>query len=70
MLRDCPLIHDKGDSGAVLKISINDFNALGFEYGDSVDIKKADLSVYARDYMTGIGMDEQTVDNLRDILEN
>ena len=38
MLKDCPLIHEKGDSGAVLDISIEDFNALGFEYGDSVDI--------------------------------
>ena len=39
LLKDCPLIHEDNSSGVFLQISIDDFNALGFEYGDSVDIE-------------------------------
>lgn len=38
LLQDCPLVHIAGTSGVNLEISIDDFNALGFAYGDSVDI--------------------------------
>ena len=37
MLKDCSLIHET-TSGASLKMTIDEFNALGFDYGDSIDI--------------------------------
>ena len=39
LLQDCPTIHQDSSAGVYLQISIDDFNALGFTYGDSVDIK-------------------------------
>ena len=38
LLKDCALTHKRGGSGIDLEISIDDFNGLGFEYGDSVDL--------------------------------
>ena len=37
-LKYCPIIHDEKFGGVYAKISIEDFNKLGFEYGDSVDV--------------------------------
>ena len=38
VLSDCPLRHCSDETGIFLMISIDAFNKLGFEYGDSVDI--------------------------------
>lgn len=38
LLQDCPLIHEGESSGFYLQIPIDEFNALGFDCGDSVDI--------------------------------
>ncbi len=38
-LTDCGVIHDEKFGGVYLDISIDDFNALGFAYGDSVNIE-------------------------------
>ncbi len=37
-LRDCPVIYDQEFGGVYIDKSIEDFNELGFSYGDSVDI--------------------------------
>ncbi len=37
-LSSCPLEHETEFGGIYIKTSIDDFNSLGFEYGDSVDI--------------------------------
>ena len=37
-LIDCPLVYSTESAGANLRISIDDFNALGFACGDSVDL--------------------------------
>ena len=39
LLQDCPVVHKDSKAGVYVQISIDDFNALGFTYGDSVDIK-------------------------------
>ena len=39
VLQDCPVVHKDSKAGVYVQISIDDFNALGFTYGDSVDIK-------------------------------
>lgn len=38
ILQDCPASHDENFGQININISIDDFNALGFEYGDEVDI--------------------------------
>ena len=38
-LKDCPLDHKDKGSGVYLKISTDDFNDLGFDYGDTVDLE-------------------------------
>ena len=38
-LKDCNIIHDTEFGGIFIKKSIADFNGLGYEFGDSVDIK-------------------------------
>ena len=38
-LSDCAIIHEEEFGGVYIKSTIDDFNALGFEYGDSVDLK-------------------------------
>ena len=38
VLSDCPLQHCSDKTGVFLMISIAEFNSLGFEYGDSVDL--------------------------------
>ena len=38
LLKDCPTYRD-GSAGVYLDISIEDFNSLGFDYGDSVDLE-------------------------------
>ena len=37
-LKDCPLIYNPGKAGIFFQITIDEFNALGFSFGDSVDI--------------------------------
>ena len=37
-LMNCSLIHNESTTGVYLDISIDDFNKLGFEYGDSVSL--------------------------------
>lgn len=37
-LEDCPLVYNPEKAGIVFQISIDAFNALGFSYGDSVDL--------------------------------
>jgi len=37
-LKDCKISHSTEYGGVFIKISIDDFNALGFQFGDSVDI--------------------------------
>ena len=113
-LSDCALTHNPDTAGVLLDISIDDFNALGFAYGDSVDLKfsngyelddipyyngyytaaydpllvaysgsesvkakfnygddlweVADLSEYAEQYMLRIGVSEEIVKELKQIL--
>ena len=38
MLADCPVSHSPKSDGVFIEISIEDFNALGFAFGDSVDV--------------------------------
>ena len=38
-LKDCSIHHDEEFGGAYINISTEDFNKLGFRYGDSVDIE-------------------------------
>ena len=38
MLADCPVSHSLKSDGAFIEISVADFNALGFSFGDSVDV--------------------------------
>lgn len=38
-LKDCGIIHEQEFGGVYIKSTIEDFNALGFSYGDSVDIE-------------------------------
>jgi len=37
-LADCPVSHSPKSDGAFIEISVADFNALGFAFGDSVDV--------------------------------
>lgn len=37
-LKDCGVIHEQEFGGIYIKTTIDDFNALGYRYGDSVDI--------------------------------
>ena len=37
-IKDYPIIHEKEFGGVYIEISIDDFNKLGFRYGDSVDV--------------------------------
>ena len=37
-LSDCALIHEPEFGGVYIQTTIDDFNALGFQYGDSVDV--------------------------------
>lgn len=37
-LKNCPISHQDGSSGLYLEMSIEDFNDLGFAYGDTVDL--------------------------------
>ena len=37
-LADCPVSHSPNSDGVFIEISVADFNALGFAFGDSVDI--------------------------------
>ena len=38
MLADCPVSHSPKSDGVFIEISVADFNALGFAFGDSVDV--------------------------------
>lgn len=38
MLADCPASHSPKSDGVFIEISVADFNALGFAFGDSVDV--------------------------------
>ena len=38
-LSNCSIVHELEFGGVYLKITIEDFNKLGFEYGDSVFLK-------------------------------
>lgn len=38
MLADCPVSHSPRSDGVFIEIPIEDFNALGFAFGDSVDV--------------------------------
>ena len=38
LLKDCPLYHKDNGSGVYLNISIDDFNGLGFDLGDTLDL--------------------------------
>ena len=38
MLADCPVSHSPKSDGVFIAISVADFNALGFAFGDSVDV--------------------------------
>ena len=38
MLADCPISHSTNSDGVFIEISIEDFNARGFAFGDSVDV--------------------------------
>ena len=37
-LRDCPVLHETEFGGVYITVTIDEFNALGYQYGDSVDI--------------------------------
>ena len=37
-VKDYPIIHEKEFGGVYIEIGIDDFNKLGFKYGDSVDV--------------------------------
>ena len=39
VLENCPITHEAKSGGVYVEISIDDFNNLGFKYGDSVDVK-------------------------------
>ena len=39
IVKDLPVIHETKFGGVYLEMTIDDFNDLGFEYGDSVDVK-------------------------------
>lgn len=60
------VLHEHEFGGICIDISIDGFNALGFEFGDSVDITTADLSVYARDYLRACGMQEEQMEAFRE----
>ncbi|MBP5313387.1 MAG: tyrosine-protein phosphatase [Eggerthellaceae bacterium] len=38
-LEDCPVIHELEFGGVYIDITIDEFNALGYEYGDSVSVR-------------------------------
>ena len=57
ILKDCALERDNEFGGIFIKITIEDFNKLGFEYGDSLDLdfsngyKEKDLPYYSGYYV-------------------
>ena len=59
-LKDCPIEHELEFGGSYVLCTIDDFNALGFEYGDSVTVTFSNGYVmedvpYYNGYYTGIG---------------